>query len=663
MTAPGGTPLDLDGTPLGRVVATERRPNTPHEFHFWTALESPVGIGTIVRVDGAHPVAGEIPHIYGIVTEGFSYTDLQSPLHDVLGHDGVPSHAGFAAAERAEIRLYTAAVLRQLPEEPLQPVPMGNVYLAQAQDVNVALRMDGYLRDGAGTGTSTGIPIGVYRAGGTNAPIYLDADFLVGPEAAHLNITGVSGLATKTSAVEWLLASLFAHFPERKGSLAAVCFNVKGPDLCFLDQPGVLDESDRALYDMLQVPAEPFRNVRYYAPYTAKGLSLNTLRSHETLAHNVTPLTWGLREVLQFAEVLLNKDDVDAKADALIDFIKEQVLDRSFTDPMLSRPHVVQSFGDLDAWFRDVLHGLEKKDDQSWRTHHVATIRKVRNRLSNISTRCAGLVTDTGTVSDIPFGRFEDRTVYVVDVATLEEDAQDLIFARIVSKLREHLERRDLGVNHVVVFVDELNKYAPGDAPDTYVRKMLLDIAERGRYLGLVLFSAQQFRSQVHRRVVGNSGTSLFGRMDADELSTPGYAVLSPATRTKLATLAKGQLMVRHPHFTQPIFVRFPRPAVMTGREGAERYPQAEEATLEMSVYRALRALDPSLSFNAVADAIGPHDERDVLRARNLTLQERPADVLGTFRARLRKVVPTSGPPRPAVAALRATPDDDPYGF
>ncbi len=97
--------------------------------------------------------------------------------------------------------------------------------------------------------------------------------------------------------------------------------------------------------------------------------------------------------------------------------------------------------------------------------------------------------------------------MYVVDVANLEEDAQDLIFARIVSKLREHLERRDLGVKHVVVFVDELNKYAPGDGPDTYVRKMLLDIAERGRYLGLVLFSAQQFRSQVHRRVVGNSGT------------------------------------------------------------------------------------------------------------------------------------------------------------
>jgi DNA helicase HerA-like ATPase len=646
--------------PLGRVVATERKPNTPHEFHFWTALESPVGIGTIVRVDGAYSVGGQIPHIYGIVTEGFSYTDLVTPLHDVMGHDGSPAHAGFAAVERAEIRLYTAAVLRQIPEEPLQPVPMGDVFLAEREDVNVALRMDGYLKDGE----STGIPIGVYRAGGTDAPIYLDADFLVGPEAAHLNITGVSGLATKTSAVEWLLASVFAHFPESRGSIAAVCFNVKGPDLCFLDQPGRLEESDRLLYEQMGVAAEPFKNVRYYAPYTAKGFSLNTLRSHEALTDNVTPLTWGLREVLQFAEVLLNKDDVDAKADALIDFIKENVLDKPFSDSLLGhKKYLVQSFSDLDAWFKDVLHAMENADGQSWRTHHVATIRKVRNRLSNISTRCAGLVTDAGMVSDLPFGSFEDRGLYVVDVANLEEDAQDLIFARLVSKLREHLERRDLGVKHVIVFVDELNKYAPSDGQETYVRKMLLDIAERGRYLGLVLFSAQQFRSQVHRRVVGNSGTALFGRMDADELATPGYSVLSPAVKTKLATLEKGQLMVRHPHFTQPIFVRFPRPAVMTGRTGAEQYPQAGEIPLDVAVYRSLRTLDPSLAFNAVSDAVGPHDPQDVLRARNLTLQERPADVLNAFQSKLRRVVPSAPSAARPVAALRATPDDDPYGF
>ena len=643
---------------LGKVVATERKPNTPHEFHFWTGLDSPVGIGTIVRVEARTPVNGQIPRVYGIVTEGFSYTDLVSPLHDVMGHDGAPDSAGFASADRTEIRLYSAAVLRQIPEEPLQPVPMGDVFLALEADVNIALRMDSYLN----AGTGTGIPIGVYRAGGTDATIYLDADFLVGPEAAHLNITGVSGLATKTSAVEWFLSSLFAHFPESRGSIAAVCFNVKGPDLCFLDLPGKLDDADRALYEKMDVPARPFSNVRYFAPYAARGYSLNTLRSNEALAYNVTPLTWGLREVLQYAEVLLNRDDIDAKADALIDFITRTIIDQTFVDPMLSRPHLVQTFADLEDWFRDVLRGLENGNKESWRTHHVATIRKVRNRLSNISVRCAGLVTDSGPVSDLPFGEFEDRATYVVDVANLEEDAQDLIFARVVSKLREHLERRDLGVKHVVVFVDELNKYAPADGPDTYVRKMLLDIAERGRYLGLVLFSAQQFRSQVHKRVVGNSGTSVFGRMDADELAAPGYAVLSPATRTKLATLEKGQLMIRHPHFTQPIFVRFPRPAVMSGRTGAEQYPQGGEVSLEVAVYRSLRSHDSSISLQSVEDAIGLHDEGDVLRALATALRERGEDPLGTFRARLPRRITQSVQARPQVATLRGVAGDDPYG-
>src|SRR4051812_15785706 len=646
---------------LGRVVATERRPNTPHEFHFWTGLDSPVGVGTIVRVEGKYTINGQITRVYGVVVEGFSYSDLQSPLHDVLGHDGSPAAASLASTERAEIRLYTAAVLRQIPDEPLQPVPLGEVYLADDSDVAVALRMDGYLAEGA----RTGIPIGVYHAGGTDAPIYLDADFLMGPEAAHLNITGVSGLATKTSAIEWILSSIFTHFPAQKGSIAAVCFNVKGPDLCFLDEEGTIDDRDRALYEKCGVPAGPFENVQYYAPYKSDGISLNTLRSNEALLHNVTPLTWGLREVLQYAEVLLNKDDVDAKADALIDFIRERIVDRDFHDDQMlpGKRYRVRSFADLEQWFRDLLVAMEQRGNESWRTHHIATIRKVRNRLSNISTRCAGLVTDDGNVGDLPFGSFQDRTVYVIDVASLEEDAQDLVFARVVTKLREQLEKRELGVKHVIVFVDELNKYAPGDGQDTYVRKMLLDLAERGRYLGLVLFSAQQFRSQVHRRVVGNSGTALYGRMDADELATPGYAVLSPAVKTKLATLDKGQLMVRHPHFTQPIFVRFPRPAVMRGRDGAEQFPQAAEVSFESAVLRTLRTLDASLTMNWLRDAIGIHEEEDIIRARNAAMRERPADVRRFFQAQLRPIVAATAAPRSSGTPVRTGTPDDPYGF
>jgi DNA helicase HerA-like ATPase len=259
----------------------------------------------------------------------------------------------------------------------------------------------------------------------------------------------------------------------------------------------------------------------------------------------------------------------------------------------------------------------------------------VRNRLSNISVRSKGLVTDDGRVNDLPWGRFDDRGIYVIDIAGLDPLAQDLVFARVVSRLREHLERRDLGVDHVVVFVDELNKYAPADGQDTYVKKMLLDLSERGRYLGLVLFSAQQFRSQVMRRVVGNAGTSVYGRMDMDELATAGYATISPATKIKMATMAKGELMIRHPHFTQPVFVRFPKPAIMSGREGVERFPPALDLSLDAAVARQLRALDRSISANMIKDLIDGRRDEDVLKALHATRRMKPDNVMAFFTSQL----------------------------
>jgi uncharacterized protein len=641
--------------PLGRVVATELKPSTPHQFHFWTARDTPMGIGAIVRVEDAGR------QVFGVVTDAFAYSDLMTPLHAVIGADGDPVAAGLEPSERTEIRLFTAAVLRQIPEEPLQPVPLGPVWLATDADVGLALRMDGYTVGER----STGIPVGLYAAGGLESPVYLDCDFLLGPEAAHLNITGVSGLATKTSAVEFLLGSIFQTFPAHKGSVAALCFNVKGPDLCFLDQPATLTDEDRRQYARLGLRAEPFTDVRYYAPFKSDGVNLNTLRTNEALAANTHPLVWGLREVLDYAEVVLNRDDVDAKADAFIDFLAERVVGREYQDDMLrGKPFRVQSFADLEEFFRAIFDFMEilGKGGEVWKTHHLATIRKIRNRLNNISTRSKGLVTDDGMAHDLPWGEFTDRSVYVVDVAGLDPLAQDLVFARIVSKLREHLERRDLGVDHVVVFVDELNKYAPADGADTYVRKMLLDLSERGRYLGLVLFSAQQFRSQVQRRVVGNAGTAVYGRMDMDELSTPGYATLSPATRIKLATLPKGELMVRHPHFTQPIFVKFPRPAVLGSREAIERFPPSAELPFADAVARQLRGLDRRVSPDAVRALVDGRREEDVRRALGATQRERPDDALAFFTACLgRRVNGEVVAPRRGIPAVKRS--EDGYGF
>ncbi len=164
---------------------------------------------------------------------------------------------------------------------------------------------------------------------------------------------------------------------------------------------------------------QPFENVRYYAPCKPDGVNLNTLRTHPDLAANTEPLIWGLREVLEYAEVVLNRDDLDAKADAFIDFLADRVVGREFHAPELQPSQWrVLTFADLEAFFRAIFDSLENSNrGDVWRTHHIATIRKVRNRLGNITTRAKGLVTDDGTANDLPWGAFADRSVYVVDVA------------------------------------------------------------------------------------------------------------------------------------------------------------------------------------------------------------------------------------------------------
>ena len=122
--------------------------------------------------------------------------------------------------------------------------------------------------------------------------------------------------------------------------------------------------------------------------------------------------------------------------------------------------------------------------------------------------------------------------------------------------------------------------------------------------------------------------------------------------------------MVRHPHFTQPIFVRFPRPAVMRGRDGAERFPQAADVPFHEAVLRSLRTLDPSLTMQWLQDVVSVHEDELVLRARNATLRERPSDVRKFFQAQFRAVLaPQTTQNRPSAVPIVSTPSDDPYGF
>lgn len=619
---------------VGRVVATERQPSTAFQFHFWATPDSPIGIGTLVAVE----VPGRT--VWGVVTEGQGYNDVVSPMFDFLGADGNPDAQ--PPTERPEIRVYTAAVLRHHPEQPVQPVPIGPVYLATEADVLRALRIDEIPEERR-------VPVGIYDNGGLKAPVYLDADFLIGPEAGHLNVTGTSGLAAKTSAIQFLVNAIFQKVRGR--TIAVICFNVKGGDLLFLDMPPEhqLDERDCEVYQLVGIQPKPFEKVRYYAPFKPDRVNLATLRTHPSLTP-ANPMLWGLREVMRYVEVLLNKDDVDAKADAFLQFLRQRVIEpgvfefneaeaSSLPEGQQQRLEV-NNFSDLVRWFETVLRIMEYQNKKQWRSFAVETVRKIQNRLVNLTTRFAGLVSEGTEVFDLPWGKFEDRTVYVIDVANLSAEAQDLIFTRVIAELRERMEQRSLGVDAVIVIVDELNQYAPNTNRETYVMRTLRDICARGRYLGLVLFGAQQFRSQVDRQVIGNCSTSFYGRIEMEELAQQGYQIFGPAVKEKMGTLAPGEMLIRHPYFNQPIFVRFPRPAVLRGQDGLRRYPPAEDKSLEDAVYEHLRQLDPAIQRNAIADIIartrngnGEVDSDRVIAAMHKVLIQKPpvGEVLRMF--------------------------------
>ncbi len=113
------------------------------------------------------------------------------------------------------------------------------------------------------------------------------------------------------------------------------------------------------------------------------------------------------------------------------------------------------------------------------------------------------------------------------------------------------------------VMLDELNKYAPreGDSP---IKQILLDVAERGRSLGVILIGAQQTASEVERRILSNCAIRVAGRLDAAEAERPEYGYLPPAQRQR-ATLAKpGTMFIAQPDIPVPLAVDFPFPAWAT---------------------------------------------------------------------------------------------------
>jgi len=124
------------------------------------------------------------------------------------------------------------------------------------------------------------------------------------------------------------------------------------------------------------------------------------------------------------------------------------------------------------------------------------------------------------------------------------------------------------------VVLDELNKYAPRDG-DSPIKEILLDVAERGRSLGIILIGAQQTASEVERRVIANSALRVVGRLDPAEATRPEYGFL-PSAHQQRAVIAKpGTMFVVQPEIPVPLVVEFPFPAWATRPDERGENPAA----------------------------------------------------------------------------------------
>ena len=115
--------------------------------------------------------------------------------------------------------------------------------------------------------------------------------------------------------------------------------------------------------------------------------------------------------------------------------------------------------------------------------------------------------------------------------------------------------------DRIVIVIDELNKYSSKEAPkDSPILKQILDITERGRSLGVVLFGAEQFRSAIHERVTGNCATKAYGRTNSVEVSKKDYGSLNSVQKDILLRLTQGEYIIENPVLRAPVRIRFPRP-------------------------------------------------------------------------------------------------------
>ncbi len=553
---------------MGRVIGTQDA--TPLEFWVW--LEE----GEAIQVDDAIVVETDSPNgplkLFGMV--------------DIVRarHQGSTFDSDVVEAERGlPVELSIAAhvkVTRLMPEYYYPPMPGDTVRVVTDEEFAQALFMDKMERK---------FPIGLSLSG--KEVVYGNLEFLNGRKGAHMNISGVSGIATKTTYATFLLHSLLhcGQLTDAKNT-HAIIFNVKGEDLLFLDKASnAIELEDEALYEQLGLPAEPFDSVQFYVPPTenARGPLMPKVGSRK--ADEVTPYFWTVRDFCRqrLLRYLFTEGGEDASLLSTLIYQVERKL--------LEAAENVDKEGPGPGVFVQ----LEKKEDEEEETaappteirdfptllramealanstnHSPGTVGAFMRRLYGAEDKVSYIVRDPEDSDAAQHTiNWRNKQVTVISLSGLYEVGKSFVVGSVLQQIQQEKEATGSAEPLCFIVVDELNRYAPRDGWSP-IRERLLEIAERGRSSGTILIGAQQTASEVERRIVANPAFRIVGRLDAAEAERAEYGFLPPTLRKRAAILTSGRMIVSQPDIPTPIPILFPMPAWAT-RADEQKLPPA----------------------------------------------------------------------------------------
>lgn len=549
---------------IGKIVATEKQPTTIDDFSFWTRKDQKLKPFDVVVVDHI-----QNSKTFGVVEEISHITDSPSALSGYISND-----FGDVESQSYTQRLgmnYVRCKVVGNTENIYTPVQEGrSVSLASEDEIKEALGLND---------VENPLPAGyIEMYDGDNKqtiPVHFNSKFLIGPEGAHLNISGISGLASKTSYAMFLMKAIQdiaingykKSENKEKPSVAFVMLNVKGKDLLAVDK--LNDNKDeineiKPIYESLNLELKPFQNVKYFYPFS-KSITSTTYEDVEIVKQRLGVNAFQYKYLFDTDDdkecldlLFANVDDPNETIDSIINEIVSQ--NGQFAN--------IGNWEDFQKALKEQTEAGKAKDKQisvlSWRKFY-RLFNKSYEKNKDMFTNSLGDEKKYVQLRDA-ISKIKKDDVFVIDVAKLDEDAQGFVFGdvmRAVYNLKLGSTDRDESdiPERIVIFIDELNKYASNDVPKTSpILRQLLDITERGRSLGIVLFGAEQFVSDIHKRVKGNCATQAFGRTNAIEISKEDFRFVPPVYKTMLTRLKQGEYIIQNPIFRSMLNIKFPKP-------------------------------------------------------------------------------------------------------